>query len=185
MFSAGNERHQLRSGPPSELAVARGVELSVGLSMELVTLVFFLHSKATWSLHSLWQFIPQSAESVQHVHVRTGTGDNLDISKQTSTDFSLNTFCSASAALGALHAHCEANKQLSHLLRDGGGGKLWCSAADWFFFFSCAAKPYATQKKNPTQQFFENNFIVPAPHAWHADIWANTDMQRLHNRRVQ
>lgn len=147
MFFAGNERHQLRSGPPSELAVESGVELSMGLSMELVTLVFFLHSKATWSLHSLWQFIPQSAESVQRVHVRTGTGDNLDISKQTSTDFSLSAFCSASAALGALHAHCEANKQLSHLLRDGGGGKLWCLAADWFFFFSCAAKQRATQEK--------------------------------------
>lgn len=173
MSFAGNKRHQLRSDPPSELAVVRDVELSVGLSMELVSLVFFLHSKATWSLHSLWQFIPQSAESVQHVHVRTGTGDNLDISKQTSTDFSLNAFCSASADLGALHAHCEANKQLLHLLRDGGGGKLWCLAADWFFFlfFSCAAKRCATQKKKkPTQQLFENNFTVPAPHAWHADI---------------
>lgn len=149
---AGNQRHQLRSGPPSELAVARGVELSVGLSMELVTLVFFLHSKATWSLHSLWQFIPQSAESVQHV--RTGTGDNLDISKQTSTDFSLNTFCSASAALGALHAHCEANKQLSHLLRDGGGGKLWCSAAGWFFFFFHVLQAVCnTEKKKNHNRF--------------------------------
>lgn len=149
MFFAGNKCHHLRSGPPSELAVARGVELSIGLSMELVTLVFFLHSKATWSLHSLWQFIPQSAESVQRVHVRTGTGDNLDISKQTSTDFSLNTFCSASAALGALHAHCEANKQLSHLLRDGGGGKLWRLAADWFFFFHVLQSSVQHRKKKP------------------------------------
>lgn len=156
----------LRSGPPSELAVAKGVELSVGLSMELVTLVFFLHSKATWSLHSLWQFIPQSVESVQRIHVRTGTGDNLDISKQTSTDFSLNAFSSASAALGALHAHCEANKQLSHLLRDGGGGKLWCLAADWFFFFFHVLQSSVQhRKKSPTQQLFENNFTVPAPHA--------------------
>lgn len=155
MFFAGNERHQLWSGPPSELAVERDIELIVGLSMELVTLVFFLHSKATWSLHSLWQFIPQSAESV---HVRTGTGDNLDISKKTSTDFSLNAFCSASAALRALHAHCEANKQLSHLLRDGGGGKLWCLSADWFFFFFHVLQSgvqHRKKKKNPHNSFLK------------------------------
>lgn len=44
-----------------------GVELGVGLSMALVTLVFFLHSNATWSLHSLWQFIPQS-EKAKRMH---------------------------------------------------------------------------------------------------------------------
>lgn len=53
--------HLWGSDPPSELAPVSGVELSVGLSTALVTLGFFLHSKATWSLHSLWQFIPQSA----------------------------------------------------------------------------------------------------------------------------
>lgn len=46
--------------PPSEVPVVTGVVLGVGLSIALVTLVFFLHSNATWSLHSLWQFMPQS-----------------------------------------------------------------------------------------------------------------------------
>lgn len=45
--------------------VELGVELGVGLSMALVTFVFNLHSNATWSLHSLWQFIPQSEKNVQ------------------------------------------------------------------------------------------------------------------------
>lgn len=58
-----NQR-QLPSNPPSVVPMATdvelGVELGVGLSTALVPLVFFLHSKATWSLHSLWQFIPQS-----------------------------------------------------------------------------------------------------------------------------
>lgn len=44
--------------PPSEVPVVTVVELGVGLSVAI--LVFFLHSNATWSLHSLWQFIPQS-----------------------------------------------------------------------------------------------------------------------------
>lgn len=62
---AGNEN------PPSEVLVGTGVELGVGLSMALVTFVFNLHSNATWSLHSLWQFIPQSEKNVQRF--RTGS----------------------------------------------------------------------------------------------------------------
>lgn len=69
--------HLWGSDPPSELAAVRGAELSVGLSMALVTLGFFLHSNATWSLHSLWQFIPQSARGrggARNVrHTRTGS----------------------------------------------------------------------------------------------------------------
>lgn len=52
--------HKLASNPPSGLPMATGVELGVGLSTAFVPLAFFLHSKATWSLQSLWQFIPQS-----------------------------------------------------------------------------------------------------------------------------
>lgn len=51
---------KIPSNPPSGLPMATGVELAVGLSTAFVPLVFFLHSKATWSLQSLWQFIPQS-----------------------------------------------------------------------------------------------------------------------------
>lgn len=55
--------HHSSSNPPSGVPVVTDVELRVGLSRALVTLVFFLHSNATWSLHSLWQFIPQSEKS--------------------------------------------------------------------------------------------------------------------------
>lgn len=54
------ERHKRPPNPPSVVPIATGVELGVGLSTALIPLVFFLHSKATCSLHSLWQFIPQS-----------------------------------------------------------------------------------------------------------------------------
>lgn len=47
--------------PPSEVPMVTGVELSVGLSVGI--LAFFLHSNATWSLHSLWQFMPQSEQA--------------------------------------------------------------------------------------------------------------------------
>lgn len=64
--------------PPSEVPVVTGVELGVGLSVALVTLVFFLHSNATWSLHSLWQFIPQSVQAQKNArHVTTGTEVDL------------------------------------------------------------------------------------------------------------
>lgn len=60
---AVGESHHLN--PPSEVPMVTGVELGVGLSV--ATLVFFLHSNATWSLHSLWQFIPQS-ERARRMH---------------------------------------------------------------------------------------------------------------------
>lgn len=50
--------------------------------MALVTLGFFLHSNATWSLHSLWQFIPQSAGGrggARNVRTRTGSIDMLPV----------------------------------------------------------------------------------------------------------
>lgn len=103
--------------------------------MALVSLVFFLHSNATWSLHSLWQFIPQSAWARRYAqHVRN-RNSSLTSASWLSTDFSLNAICSANAVLWALHAYCQGNKQLSGLLRDGGGGKTVVLAADCFFFF--------------------------------------------------
>lgn len=113
-----------------------GVELSVGLSMALVTLVFFLHSNATWSLHSLWQFIPQS-EKAKRMHNMSEQELAAVLTSTTSTAFSLNTICSANAALRAVRAYCKANKQLSYLLRDGGGGKLWFWLQTGSFFFRC------------------------------------------------
>lgn len=98
--------------PPSEVPVVTGVVLGVGLSMALVTLVFFLHSNATWSLHSLWQFMPQSERQRERERqntrrVRTGTGDEVD----SCTDFSLKTDLLCKCRLSELcNAYCQANK---------------------------------------------------------------------------
>lgn len=59
------------SGPP----VVPGVEPGVsGPSEVLLPLAFFLHSNATWSLHSLWQFIPQSVNRPRECRQRVRAG---------------------------------------------------------------------------------------------------------------
>lgn len=137
---AANKGHSSSSNQPSEVQMETGVELSVGLSMALLTLVFFLHSNATWSLHNLWQFIPQSAKGqkqAQWVRTRTG-GKSWDWQTSFYWIFFENTFCSANAVLRALCAYCKANKRFSYLFKGWGrGGSVVLTAAWFFFFFFC------------------------------------------------
>lgn len=128
---AGNESYH--PNPPSEGPMVTGVELGVGLSMALVILAFFLHSNATWSLHSLWQFIPQSKQDkIMH----NMSEQELALTLLSTTDFSLNTlFCNCNSQTFACSL---SGKQMALRSFEGWGrGENCGSGCRLFFFFMC------------------------------------------------
>lgn len=126
--------------PPSEVPVVTGVELGVGLSVALVTLVFFLHSNATWSLHSLWQFIPQSVQAQKNArHVTTGTEVDL-----TSINWLLTSLWTLSVLQMQLSDSCFCmltvkQTNSSQIFRRMGEGEENCGS-QCSLFLSCAAR---------------------------------------------
>lgn len=137
VLSAGVPHQQ---NPPSEVLVVTGVELGVGLSVALVTLVFFLHSNATWSLHSLWQFIPQSVQAQKNArHVTTGTEVNL-----ASINWLLTSLWTLSVLQMQLSDSCFCmltvkQTNSSQIFRRTGEGEENCGS-QCSLFLSCAAR---------------------------------------------
>lgn len=134
LSGAANEPHQLN--PPSEVAMATGVVLGVGLSVALVTLVFFLHSNATWSLHSLWQFIPQSARAKKSAqHVTAGTRRQTDISP-----LLFEHSCDLQMQLSDLCMLTVSQTNSSQMFERTGEGEYCGSGCRLFFFFFVCCK---------------------------------------------
>lgn len=197
---AGNICHCSLSNQPSEVPMVTGVELSVGLSMALLTLVFFLHSNATWSLHNLWQFMPQSAKGQKKARVRSQTGGKFNVSKLASTDVSLNTLSVLQMQFSERCVLTVRQTNDSHIfLRDGGGGKVWFWLQPDFFFFFFVLQGLArcVQHKKPHCTFFfflkiASLYLLPTRHCGYfssclsmtqTDIWPNIDIPVLHKKK--
>ena len=141
---------------PSEVLMVTGVELGVGLSMALVILAFFLHSNATWSLHSLWQFIPQSERArrthnmseqeldIWHLHTLTFFFEHHLVCKCKSQTFA----CSLPGKQIALRSP-EGR---------GRGEKLW------FWLQTCAARFSSLCATQNHTTMSADSFTIPAPH---------------------
>lgn len=164
--------HHSWSSPPSEVPVVTDVKLGVGLSMVLVSLVFFLHSNATWSLHSLWQFIPQSAQA-RRMHNMSGTGTRVS---HRQTDFLPTSLWTLSVLQTRFSELCTLTVKETNSSRafwgTGEGEKLWFWLQSGFFcvccffvFFWCAARfqlaMCSTENHSAPSQ---HSYASPAPH---------------------
>lgn len=104
--------------PPSRTPAVTGVELGVGLSMAFAALAFFLHSNATWSLHSLWQFIPQSVQTEE-----CSTSQNRRRSYITDNTVHF-MFCRRSPQTSCVSCQAKTIALVSHERQRWGGGEV-------------------------------------------------------------
>lgn len=124
--------------PPSRTPAVTGVELGVGLSMAFAALAFFLHSNATWSLHSLWQFIPQSVQTEE-----CSTSQNRRRSYITDNTVHF-MFCRRSPQTSCVSCQAKTIALVSHeRQRWGGGGGC---GSDCRLHHANIVSKYATQK---------------------------------------